>query len=170
MPSFSDPAILGLAQILATALAGVGLFTSALTLHLATRQARLQRLIELQDKIYSDTELRDLYYQVEYGTYRYDTTQHHSAQEKVVDRLLILLDSVARLYEAKMLSRRDLGILDTTFTRVFQNDQIQKYLAFLEPYWTATGNQDPPLGALRRVGEQLSQKKKKETGFYLFRK
>ena len=78
-PTLTISALIQAVALLVTAL---GLAFNALETRGATRQRRIQQLVDLQHQFYSDAAMLDAYYLIEYGRFSYDADFHGSELEK----------------------------------------------------------------------------------------
>lgn len=55
-------------------------------------------------KLKDDKEVRDIYYRLEYNEFKYNKNFHNTEEEKHLDKLISILDIIAKQYFSKHLS------------------------------------------------------------------
>jgi hypothetical protein len=151
------------AKIAAALFAGGGLFLNAIQIARSTRQRRVKQVSDAFLKLYDDEELRDLYYQIEYGKFEYSDDFHGTQDEKHLDRLLALLDSLAKLRKMKLLQPQDLDLIAYEFLQVHQDESVQKYIDFLDGLFAERGVKLKPYHHFCEVGEELEKRLQQRT-------
>lgn len=149
------------AKVAAAIFAGFGLILNAIQIAWSTRQRRVKQVSDAFLKVYDDEELRDLYYRIEYGKFEYGDHFHGSEDEKYLDKLLALLDTLAKLRRMKLLRPRDLDLIAYEFLQVYQDKSVQKYIAFLENWFAERKVKLKPYRHFCEVGEELQRKMQK---------
>jgi hypothetical protein len=135
MMAFSST--VSLSDIINTSLlltAVIGIFLTLRQAHQSRKTQNAAFFKDLYSTMFSDPDIREAYYQIEYRRFAYDETFHGSALEPKVDRLLKFADLVCRLYQNKMIGKFEMKAFEYQFLRVYENDQIQKYLKFIKDY------------------------------------
>ena len=153
----SNYLLVDVAVILATIFAGVGLILSAIQLRNATRERRVSKISDALLKLFDDKELSDIYYQIEYDKFIYDEEFHCSPDEKKLDRLLALFDTLAKLRSARLFKKKDLDLIAYEYLVVYQNESVRKYLAFLDEWFKKRGVKTQPFIHYRRVGKEIEE-------------
>lgn len=118
--------------------------------------ARAQRAAFLKDlymQLRTDAEVRDAYYEIEYGKFVYDSNFHGSLLEPKVDRLLTLLDLVCEMHQRGILSDREMGFFEYQFGRVAKDTGIHEYLAFLSTFYESNEVAHKPFAAFQAWAE-----------------
>mgnify|MGYP001586538931 CR=1 len=92
---------------------------------------------ELYSTMFSDKDIRDAYYQIEYGKFVYDDDFHGSEYEKLFDRLLSFVDLVCDLYRQGIITDHEMSFFKYEFKRIYQNKNVQNYLVFLRDFYQA---------------------------------
>lgn len=85
--------------------------------------------------MFSDPDIRDAYYLVEYGEFVYDHSFHGSSNEKQIDRLLSFVDLVCDLFAQGIITEHEMSFFKYEFTRIHQNANVQGYLKFLKSFY-----------------------------------
>jgi hypothetical protein len=149
-----------LIQAAALLIAAAALVLTAIEMHRSTRQHRVQQIVELQNQFYADTDLMDVYYLIEYGDFRYEEdTFHDTPLEKNLDHLLVHFESIASLYEARVVSAKELDIVAYHYLVIYQNDEVRKYLAWLDAWSGDRGITESPFSRFRSVGEVVQRRR-----------
>ena len=160
MLTFEPKATVGdLIQAVALLVAAGGLILTAIETRRSARQRRVQQIVELQHQFYSDADLMDAYYLIEYGEFEYDGNFHGSKLEKSMDRLLVHFESIASLYEAKVVSARELDIVAYNYLVIYQNRGIQQYFDWLDSWYKTRGIKEQPFGTFRAVGAVVERRR-----------
>ncbi len=148
-----------LIQAAALLVAALGLAFNALETRRATHQRRIQQLVDLQHKFYSDAEMLDAYYLIEYGDFTYDVNFHGSDLEKKIDRLLVHFENIATLFQAKVVSLSELDIVAYNYLVIYQNAQIQEYFSWLDTWYERRGIKEKPFEIFRAVGAVVEERR-----------
>ena len=147
--------ITDIAQVVATALAAGGLLLTAYQISRSVKERRIDRVDRVRQSLYGDSDVIEIYYQLEYGEFIYDGDFHGSACEKQLDKLLSLFDTLAIQVEMKLLKLNDLDILAYEFLVIFSDENVQTYLNFLDTWVDTKGLKRPQFEAFRKIGKLL---------------
>ena len=101
------------------------------------QQTRATMIVNGLKDFIDDAEGQEAFYAIEYGRFAYDESFHGSEIERRVDKLLRLFSNIALLWDARLLSTKDVAPFSYYFLRVHRNDEVKKYLAFMAD-WTRT--------------------------------
>jgi hypothetical protein len=85
-------------QIFVWVAAVIGLIFNYLQMRTNNRQKTAEHIISLNNQFASDKDMTDIYYEIEYGKFKYDAAFHESERETKLDKLLDLYESIAKLY------------------------------------------------------------------------
>lgn len=99
---------------------------------------------DLYQTMFSDRDIRDAYYQVEYGDFSYDETFHGSENEKRFDRLLSFLDLRCDLYRQRIISQHEMSFFRYELMRIYGNANTRRYLEFLSRFYQSVGSGTRP--------------------------
>ena len=99
---------------------------------------------DLYSTMFSDHDIREAFYQIEYGEFDYDVNFHGSDSEKAIDKLLSFIDLICDLYAQRIISQHEMSFFKYEFTRIYRNDNVQRYLKFLTNFYTQTGTETKP--------------------------
>jgi len=94
---------------------------------------------DLYSTMFADRDIREAYYQIEYNEFVYDLKFHGSDNEKLIDRLLSFIDLVCDLYAQRIISEHEMSFFRYEFTRIYDNDNVRRYLSFLESFYNQVG-------------------------------
>ena len=144
-----------LATVGATVFAGIGLLLTAHQIGQSTKQQRAREVSSVLLELNRDGDLRDIYYQLEYGRFEYGEAFHGSPKEKQLDGLLGLFESLARQRSSGLLRLRDLDLVSYHYLVVFQNSEVGKYLNFLDEWFKSRGIGGQPFHGFRETGALL---------------
>lgn len=153
---FNWTLIVNIAQVAAAIFAGVGLLITANEINKSRTERRLERVSRLKEMLFHDDDLQSIYYAIEYGVFTYSAKFHGSDQEKQLDKLLSMLDILAKQVELKILNLNDLNLIMYEYLVVYRNTDIQKYFEFLDRWYTLQITPDLPFPSFRAIGAQLS--------------
>lgn len=124
-----------LIQTAALLIAAMGLLFSAVETRRATRQRRIQQLVNLQHQFYSDEAMLETYYLIEYGDFIYTDNFHGSDLERKIDRLVVHFENIANLFQAKVVSLSELDIVAYNYLVIYQNVEMQNYFSWLDSWY-----------------------------------
>ncbi|MFL6214215.1 MAG: hypothetical protein ACJ74J_10040 [Blastocatellia bacterium] len=121
----------------------IGIF---LTYHQTQQTYKTQKATffkDLYSMMFSDSDIRRAYQQIEYDEFVYDENFHGSSNEHLVDRLLSFADLVCYLFDQKMLTEHEMNFFKYEFIRIYTNENVQNYLKFLKRFYrdNKTGTQ-----------------------------
>lgn len=118
------------------------------------KQSSAERVINLHEKFTHDDSCRKLFYDIEYNHFIYKDI-HDSPEEKALDTLLDYLSYVCRLYKQNLIEKEDLMFFEYEILKVYRNNEIQKYFAFLKP-WCKANKLVFKYQAFEEIGNQLN--------------
>lgn len=143
-----------LLAILSATLAATGLCLNWWQMRKNNMQRRAEYLVNMRNKYMSDPEMLEIHYQIEYSKFEYKEF-HGSPTERKLDKLLYFYESVARLRLMKNITDDDIGMFAYELLSVYRNEEVKKYLSFLDDSFAKRGFKLTPFRAFRQVGEQL---------------
>lgn len=148
-----------LIQAAALLVAALGLVLTALETRRSARQRRVQQIVDLQSKFYGDPDLMEAYYSIEYDRFVYDESFHGSELEKKVDRLLVHFENIGGLFQEGVVSLRELDFVSYNYLMIYQNEQVKRYLEWLDQWYLERGMKEVPFCSFREVGASLEKRK-----------
>lgn len=150
-------------------IASLGVFVAVLLawwqLRKANIQNRSQFIIELLSLRTSDQDVLGLLYKIEYQDWKFDEQQFPlSKDEQVLDKLLYFFEQVSILYEIGTITRNDLRLVEYDFLRVFTDEEVQKYFAFLDQTPHGLPTKEADFSTFRKVSDVLIDEFEKSNG------
>lgn len=142
-------------KVIAVIVAATGLFMTANQQRKANSQKRVEVISDALWKIQDDKEVREIYYRLEYHEFTYDQNFHGSDNEKYLDKLISLLDIIAKQYFSGHLSKKDVALVSYEYLIIYQNEDVQKYFAFLDSWFENRGVKHPPFESFRKLGKVI---------------
>jgi hypothetical protein len=124
-----------LINVLLLLTAVVGIFLTYWQTRLNARTNKAAFFKDLYSTMFRDPIIRKAFYQIEYDKFIYDDSFHGSENEQLIDRLLSFSDLVCDLYFQKIISKHEMDFFKYEFIRVYQDEEIQKYLTFLKNFY-----------------------------------
>lgn len=98
-----------------------------------------------------------IYYRLEYGEFDYPKDFHRSEQERQLDKLLSMFDSLAIQVESSLLKIEDLSVVSYEYLVTYRDRSVRDYLVFLDRVFEERGSSRMPYEAFRRVGSRLEE-------------
>jgi hypothetical protein len=114
---------------------------------------------DLYSTMFSDPDVRNAYYQIEYGDFTYDENFHGSSNEKLIDRLLSFVDLVCDLYAQGIITEHEMSFFKYEFTRIYQNPNVQGYLEFLKNFYADVGTGTKPFASFVAYCAKVSNRR-----------
>ncbi len=170
MPDFTWKAEIGVGDVITFfgfLAAAVGLFCTAIQMRIGSRIHRAQFLLETTERYFADSDVRRLYYDIDYGHFKLDFANGNpstvkcgdrpakqfigSDEERWLDSLLYTFDVIGRVAELGALSRTDARIFAFQAGRVFKNPEVVKFLEWLDNERKRFGGDLPSHRAARKL-------------------
>lgn len=133
-----------IANVLLLIIAIFGIYYTYLQIESNYKTQKASFFKELYSTMYSDPEIIDVYYKIEYNIFNYGPEFHGSPEEKQLDRLLSFLDLICNLYGQKIITDHEMESFRYRIRRIYINHHILRYLKFLEDYYPTTGAETRP--------------------------
>jgi|GEM_PF-1794634 len=143
--------------LLIVAILGIWLTLLQITEGSKTQKAAFFK--DLYSTMYSDPDVREAFYQVEYGKFIYNPKFHDSPSEKKIDRLLSFVDLVCDLYDQKIITEREMRFFKYEFARISQDPNVQGYLEFLRSFYDSVGTGTRPFPSFVSYCKKMSREK-----------
>ncbi|MCE9501929.1 MAG: hypothetical protein K8R21_15725 [Leptospira sp.] len=128
------PALLSIGQVCATLFAGLGLLLTARAFRKRAQQDRQEILFRFWAEFWKAEKPVKLFYEIEYGHFKYTPNFHLSRDEQALDQLLGHFQFLALQYKTRLLRDEDLEAVAYFSRRIFENAEVQKYLNFLQEW------------------------------------
>ena len=104
-------------------------------LHDTAKTAKATFVKDLYSRMFEDSDIRDAFYLVEYGTFAWSRAQRGSAEERKMDHLLAFANLVCDLRERGTISSGDMGLFDYEFVRVYRDENVKDYMSALQAWY-----------------------------------
>jgi hypothetical protein len=138
----------------------VGIFLTYRQIRIGYKTQKAGFFKEIYSTMFSDPDIRNAYYQIEYGQFTYDSKFHGSENEKLIDRLLSFVDLVCELYNQKVITDREIGFFKYEFIRIYRNQNVQNYLKFLKTFYGNVGcDKEPFFSFVKYCKKELKERK-----------
>lgn len=159
-PDFKNEVSVGdLIQVGAVLVAAGGLVFSAWQTRRSNKQGQFQQVLDLHGRFLSDAQLVETYYLFEYSKFVYGKEFHGSKLERQVDRLLQTFENMAMCYEEGLVTARELDVVAYHYLVLYQDEELQKYLTWLDGWYKQRGIKEIPFGPFRTVGRILEKRR-----------
>lgn len=157
-------------QLISDIATGSGLILGVIQLKKYTAEKVLEdktRRAELINKLYLDyinsSEMHEIYYEIEYGKFTYDSKFHLSEKEKSLDKLLSHFSNICKLYNSGLLKREDIEFFEHEIDTIYNNEEVVKYLEFIKMLSDAKGI-DSKFQYISIVGLEFEKQKRLQGG------
>ena len=138
------------AQLIITFLTLLSVLIALFQFYKSNKRNRAEFIVKLYNEYINDNDMVDMFYQIEYGEFKYNGSFHDSEDEKKIDKLLGHFDNICRLYHMKELTRADISFMEYQIRRVANNSQVLKYLSFLDSWFKRVGENTIKYADLRQ--------------------
>ena len=138
-----------------------GLIMNYVQMRKSLVQKRAEFLITLARDYLLDPDLIELYYEIDYERFKYDESVLQTDKEKKLDKLLYIYENIARMYVMDNINKSDIKYFAYRFIRVYQNEEVKKYVAFLND-WYGKKLSVKPFEAFQKVGPILEREFRRE--------
>jgi hypothetical protein len=106
---------------------------TALEIRRNTLAQRIKFLLDLTERYFSDTAVRKFFYKVDYRQFRFDEdTFTGTDEERWLDSLLYTFDLIGFMVRTKAVRLDEVRIIAFQASRVLNNDEVKKYLLWLD--------------------------------------
>ena len=137
--------------------AAIGLILNFIQSNRTNAQSRATLVAETLKGFTEDEEIQKAFYAIEYGKFRYVSDDFHmSEEEREIDKLLRHFANLALLWESGLLTLKDIAPIQYYLLRVMKNQEIIKYLKFIENFSAKTNNGRHPYTVLKEICNHLS--------------
>lgn len=153
--------------------AALGLWFTGRQLRESIKVRRAQFLLDATERYFADTEVRKLYYDIDYRRFTIEFDTHGepttftrrgsapqifigSAEERYLDSLLYTFDSIGRIVEIGALESKEARLFAFQASRVFHDPSVRRLLQWLDGERTRFGGEVPTHRAGRALAEQPS--------------
>ena len=130
----------------------VGIAVAVWQLRVQTKSQGAVFLIDLLKVIYENEQLQRAFYNIEYNKFVYNNNFHQNHNERVLDSLLFHLNLICSLFEKRVITAKEFAHFQYIIERVLENDEIHKYLDWLEKWSKRINLDNHSFAALVRYG------------------
>ena len=127
-----------------------------------TKQKTAEYITRLQESFFANKDALEMYYSIEYSEFLYSKEFHGSSDEKSLDALLYHLNTLADYYLLSELDEDAMGNFAYRYLVVYQNEEVQKYLAYLDIWYAQRRMKGRAFNSFRTVGIELEQQHYKQ--------
>ncbi len=146
----------GLLNLVITALTALGVILAFKELRRGILFQRANLMMEFTNKFYGNECISNAFYAIEWDLLRYPEFLGRGEElERCVDYLLVYLDVVGELVKRGVVKARDTSLLWYEAWRVYMSKEIQKYLAFLDKWYSDQGIERRPFDGFRWLVEEI---------------
>lgn len=140
--------------LLVTAVAAFGVFRQ---IFISNRQKRADLILQLYNDFSNDTDMQDIYYQMEYQKFVYNReTFHQSDQERKLDKLLGLFSNIGQLYQMNIITDEDLDFIKYEFQIIYETKGVHEYFEFLDMYFLKRKITHTKFKPFRDLGQKIT--------------
>ena len=118
-------------------IAVIGIFFTYSQIRQSYKTQKATFLKDLYLMKYGNPQLAEAFYKIEYSKFVYDEHFHGSKEEAIIDYLLSFADLVCDLYDQAILTEHEMDFFKYEFVRIYQNDNVKRYLEFLTKFYKA---------------------------------
>jgi hypothetical protein len=136
MGIFSGVNLSDIVLIFSLILAFIGLMLNYFQMKKEFNKQKAEFLNNIFTEFYSDKDIKEAFYLIEYGEFNYDSGNFHGSElEKKIDKLLFYFDKIGKLYKMNVLTMKEISVLEYEMSRVLKNRQIKNYCEFLDKWY-----------------------------------
>ena len=122
----------------------LGLFLTFIQLRRNWRVQKAQFLSTINKDFFEDSDFRKFFYKIDYREFKFDEKKidifQGSDDERHLDALLYQYNLLGQLVRMKLLKIEELEFIAFEIVRIFDNDDVKKYLAWLDKEYEQFGN------------------------------
>ena len=116
------------------------LYLATQQFHQAQMNQRAEHLTQLYFQSFNSGEIKDIFQKIEYLKFEFNPALHDSFDQKAVIQLLSFLELLAQLEKMEMLQIEEISeIFGYYAIRVYENEEVKKYLDYLRNTWKKDG-------------------------------
>jgi len=146
---------LELAQIAAALFAAIGLIFTGVQISQSNKQHRISRVDDARKEFYSNKMIQDLYYKIEYDKFFYTDEFQESEEEKTLDYMLGIFDSLAKQIEMGLLKEEDLELISYEYRIIYTHPEKKKYFVFLDDWYKKKKQPGQAFKSFRSLGKSF---------------
>ena len=146
-----------LIQAGAVLVASFGLFLNIIEHKKTNTLTRIKIVSNTLDDIYNNQNLSDIFYKIittnPKKIFNYNKKFHGSIDEKNLDHLLFKLELLSKLYFEGILELKDFEIIKEIFIDIYDNENVQKYLNYLDSLYIKKYDNNPYFNSFRALAK-----------------
>lgn len=141
--------------LLVTAIAAFAAFRQ---IYLSNKQKRADLILQLYKEYSSDSDMQDIYYQMEYQEFIYDeNTFPNSENERKLDKILGLFSNIGQLYQMGIIKDQDLEFIKYEFQVIYETKGVHQYFKFLDDYFERRQIRHKKFQPFRDIGKKITK-------------
>lgn len=141
--------------VVAVSIAAMGLFLNYIQIRRNAQQKIAEYIVTLYNQYVTDPDLLDIFYKIEYDEFTFEKGSLEYDEEKKLDKLLGLFESIAKLHRMGMIKLDYLQYISYEYLVVYKNDDIRKYLDFIDEWCKEEEYSVRPFIDFKSVGQLL---------------
>jgi len=149
--------IIDILKIIAVLIALVGLFLNAWQLYQNNNFRRSEIVSNVLFKTFDDEKISKMFYKLEYDKFTYDDNFHNSKDEERLDKTLVLFNILAKQYYMNLITLEDIEEISYDFLTIYDNQEVQKYLKFLDNWYKNKNHKKIPFEHFRKLSEEIKK-------------
>lgn len=147
-------------QTIGVLVAASGLFLNWWQLRKNGLQRRAEYIVGLFAKYQEDPDAIEMFRRIDLDEEVFKKDSFHgSPDETKLDKLLLLFERIATVYEMGVLSDSDLDFMAYEFIRITDNRSVQAYFTWLDTWYRTRGIGEKSFAALRRTAPKLENRR-----------
>lgn len=129
--------LLEISKIIIPLILIIGLISTFWQLYITNKQRKAELISKVLFKILDDEDISSIFKKIDYDDFKFDkkTHQFESSDEKALDKLLTLLNSLAMQYDLNLIKINDLDEIKYELLITYRNKKVQKYLSNLDKHY-----------------------------------
>ena len=101
---------------------------------------KAQFIMDITERYFQNDDVRKFYYKLDYGNWKFDAKNfEESDEERWLDHLLYTFDVIGQLVKIGTITIEDIEILAFQADRVLENEEVKKYLDWLDADYLRQG-------------------------------
>jgi hypothetical protein len=126
----------------------------------ASRTQRYQFLLTVTDRSFGAKDVREFYYRLDYNRFSFDPkTFMETDDERLLDGVIYNLDIIGRMVRTHVLTLDEVSILGFQVSRVMGNEEVQRYLTWLDGEYRTAGRSTPAHHDARHLDAALNTRR-----------
>jgi len=147
-----------LTKIITPFILGYGLYLNYKQMKTNNTQRKNELISNVLFKLLDDKDISNIFYKLEYNAFKYSDSFHHSKEEVKLDKILVLFNILSKQYYDNLIEIDDIEEISYDMMTVYQNQEVQKYLAFLDGWYKDNGYKKMPYSNFRKLAKEVKLK------------